>query len=155
MAFLKALVRNEVPFMVVGLAAAVLQGAPVVTQDIDLWFKSLTNPKINRALKKVGCSLVIPIGERAPIFIGNNAKLFDVVTHMHGLGDYQKEFKNSLLIPLGGLKIRVLSLERIIRSKQAADRQKDQLVLPVLKDTLLAVQRKKISSTSVRKKPAS
>ena len=34
--FLRELVKNRVPFMIVGLSAAALQGAPVVTQDVDL-----------------------------------------------------------------------------------------------------------------------
>ena len=36
LAFLRELVKTNVPFMIVGLSAAALQGAPVVTQDIDL-----------------------------------------------------------------------------------------------------------------------
>jgi hypothetical protein len=35
-AFLRALQSHDVPFMLVGIAAARLQGAPVVTEDIDL-----------------------------------------------------------------------------------------------------------------------
>ena len=38
---LQALVRHEIRFMVVGFSAAALQGAPVVTQDVDLWGSSL------------------------------------------------------------------------------------------------------------------
>lgn len=41
--FLRALLRRKVRFMVVGLSAAVLQGAPVVTQDVDLWFEDLND----------------------------------------------------------------------------------------------------------------
>ncbi|MBI4324951.1 MAG: hypothetical protein HY674_06770 [Chloroflexi bacterium] len=44
--FLRALLRRKVRFMVVGLSAAALQGAPVVTQDVDLWFKDLSDPRI-------------------------------------------------------------------------------------------------------------
>ena len=40
-AFLRELKRRKVQFMIVGLSAAALQGAPVVTQDIDLWFRDL------------------------------------------------------------------------------------------------------------------
>jgi hypothetical protein len=29
--------KRKAPFMVLGLSAATLQGAPVVTQDVDLW----------------------------------------------------------------------------------------------------------------------
>ena len=35
---LTALLCARVRFMVVGLSAATMQGAPVVTQDVDLWF---------------------------------------------------------------------------------------------------------------------
>ena len=41
---LESLLRHRVRFMLVGLSAAVLQGAPVVTQDIDLWFENLNDP---------------------------------------------------------------------------------------------------------------
>ena len=47
---LTALLRARVRFMVVGLSAATMQGAPVVTQDVDLWFEKLGDPKISQAL---------------------------------------------------------------------------------------------------------
>ncbi len=43
---LQALLKHKVRFMVVGLSAATLQGAPVVTQDVDLWFENLGEPKM-------------------------------------------------------------------------------------------------------------
>lgn len=43
--FLRSLVTHDVRFMVVGLSAAALQGAPVVTQDVDLWFENLADPR--------------------------------------------------------------------------------------------------------------
>src|SRR5436305_1165777 len=46
--------------MVVGLSAAALQGAPVVTEDVDLWFENLNDPCFNRALKAVGAAYVPP-----------------------------------------------------------------------------------------------
>jgi hypothetical protein len=52
--FLKALVGNNVPFMIVGLSAAAMQGADVSTQDIGLWFKELARDGIRRALDTVG-----------------------------------------------------------------------------------------------------
>jgi len=51
---LQILLKRKVRFMVVGLSAAALQGAPVVTQDIDLWFENLGEQKISRALQEVG-----------------------------------------------------------------------------------------------------
>lgn len=34
---LSALNKARVPYQVIGMGAAVLQGVPVVTQDLDLW----------------------------------------------------------------------------------------------------------------------
>ena len=74
-AFLRELVREGVDFMIVGLSAAALQGAPVVTQDVDLWFKDIEHPGIKRALRKVGGSYVPPVRMHPPMFEGDAVKL--------------------------------------------------------------------------------
>jgi hypothetical protein len=139
-AFLKELVRQRVEFMIVGLAAAALQGAPVVTQDIDLWFRDLSDPGIQRALKKVRGAYVPPTMGNPPTFAGGGVELFDIVVHMHGLGVFDKEREHAIKVPLGREQVLVLDLERIIVSKKAAGRQKDKLVLPVLSDALKAIK---------------
>jgi hypothetical protein len=48
---LAALLKRKVRFMIVGLSAATLQGAPVVTQDVHLWFEKLGEQKISDALR--------------------------------------------------------------------------------------------------------
>jgi hypothetical protein len=139
-AFLRELARREVEFMVVGLAAAALQGAPAVTQDIDLWFKDLADPGFRAALEKVGGTYVPPTGSTPPLLAGRNVALFDVVLHMHGLGSFDQEAEEALEIAIGKTRIKVLSLERIIKSKKATNRAKDRLVLPVLEDAAAALR---------------
>lgn len=146
--FLKELIRQKVDFMIVGLSAAALQGAPVVTQDVDLWFKDLTDPGIKKALKKVGGVYVPPTAVNPPMFAGPAVDLFDIVVHMHGLGEFEKEEKSALQISLGRTKVLVLPLEKIIKSKKATGRQKDKLVLPVLSDALTAIRE---SSPAIKK----
>ena len=138
--FLKELIRQNVDFMVVGLAAAALQGAPVVTQDVDLWFRDLADPGIRRALKKVGGAYVPPIMLNPPMFAGDAVSLFDVVIHMHGLREFDEERKHAIRIPLGRFKLSVLKLERIIKSKRATGRPKDKLAIPVLSDALKTIR---------------
>lgn len=138
--FLKELVRQRVQFMIVGLAAAALQGAPVVTQDIDLWFRDLSDPGIQRALKKVRGAYVPPTMGSPPTFAGRGIELFDIVVQMNGLGAFDDEREHAIKIPLGRTKILVLDLERIIVSKKATGRQKDKLVLGVLSDALKAIR---------------
>jgi len=140
--FLRELVRQNVDFMIVGLSAAALQGAPVVTQGVDLWFNNLEDPGIKSALKKVHGSYIPPIAMNPPMFDGDAVNLFDIVMHMHGLSDFKEEQKNTIKVPLGRVKVAVLKLERIIESKKATGREKDKLVLPVLSDALKTIQSK-------------
>ncbi|HKS38697.1 MAG TPA: hypothetical protein VJW76_16000 [Verrucomicrobiae bacterium] len=57
---LETLLKRNVRFMVVGLSAATWQGASVVTQDVDLWFEDLGEPKISQELQEVGAAYVPP-----------------------------------------------------------------------------------------------
>jgi hypothetical protein len=137
---LQVLLKRKVRFMVVGLSAATLQGAPVVTQDVDLWFENLGEPKISSALQEVGAAYVPPSHLNPPMLAGAGAELFDIVTRMDGLGTFADDFRNCVEISLGREKLKVLSLERILVSKIAANRARDKLTIPVLRDALAATQ---------------
>jgi hypothetical protein len=137
---LAALVEAKVQFMIVGLSAAALQGAPVVTEDVDLWFKNLGEPRMVRAIRAAGATYVPPFDLNPPMLVGEHAQPFALVINMSGLGDYDDEVKNTVEIALSGFTVRVLSLERITASKTAANGPKDRLVIPVLRNTLAAAR---------------
>jgi hypothetical protein len=103
--------------MIVGLSAATIQGAPVVTQDIDLWFERLGEQKLSDALREVGAAYVPPSAINPPMLAGAGAELFDIVLRMDGLGTFADEIKNCVEIPLGRQKLKVLSRERVLASK--------------------------------------
>ncbi len=134
--FLRELLRRKVAFMVVGLSAAALQGAPVVTQDVDLWFRDLQDPGIAKALQKVRGTYIPPVLTNPPMFAGAGLNLFDIVVHMHGLGSFDEERGHVIRVPMGRFKLPVLRLDRIIASKKALGRDKDHRVLAVLSDVL-------------------
>jgi hypothetical protein len=140
--FLQALVDEEVEFLVVGLAAAALQGAPAVTQDIDLWFRDLSDPALQRALRRAGATSVPPSLQNPPLLAGGDAILF-VVVNMHGLGSFTQEARRALRVPVGAVEVRVLPLSRVIASKKATDRPKDRAILPALEDALRVLQSRK------------
>jgi hypothetical protein len=137
---LDVLLKRKVRFMVVGLSAASLQGTPVVTQDVDLWFEHLGEDKISDALREVGAAYVPTSINNPPMLAGAGSELFDIVIRMDGLGTFADEIKNCVEIPLGRRRLNVLSLERILASKIAANRPKDKLTIPVLRDALAATQ---------------
>jgi hypothetical protein len=137
---LESLLHHKIRFMVVGLSAVALQGAPVVTEDVDLWFDNLSDPKIMQALVKVGAAYIPPFGYNPPMLGGAGSEPFDI--RMSGLGEFSDEWKHAIKIKVGRLWQKVLPLERVLASKQAANRPKDQRVIPVLQDTLRTLQLK-------------
>jgi hypothetical protein len=139
---LESLLRHKIRFLVVGLSAAALQGAPVVTEDVDLWFENLSDPKLMQALIKVGAAYIPPFGYNPPMLGGAGSEPFDIALRMKGLDDFAVEWKRALEINVGRLTLKVLPLERILASKQAANRPKDQLVIPVLQSALRTLEMK-------------
>jgi len=133
LAFLKELVRQKVDFMIIGLSAAAFQGAPMVTQAVDLWFRDIEEPGIKKALNKMGGSWLPSLGLNPPMFKGAHIQYFDIVLSVHGIGDYDAEKRNTVDVPLGGFSVKVLRLDRVIASKTFLNREKDRMVLPTLK----------------------
>ncbi len=137
--FLESLLKNQVRFILVGLSAAALQGAPVVTQDIDLWFENF-GENFRTALKEAGVTYIPPDGTHPPLLAGDGTQLFDIVVYMHGLGTFAEEMRNTIRLPFGDGFLQVLKLERIIESKRALGRPRDKLVLPLLEDALAVLR---------------
>ena len=148
--FLEALVEEGVDFLVVGLAGAALQGVPAVTQDIDLWFRDLSDARLQRALRRVGASYIPPGPTHPPLLAGGDAGLFDVVVSMNGLASFAQEARRAVRVRVGAVEVRVLPLERIIASKRATDRPKDRAILPALEDALRVLQSRKRRAAPTR-----
>jgi hypothetical protein len=139
--FLAALDELGIPYLIIGVGAAVMQGAPLVTQDIDLWFQDRTDRRLHEAAKRAGGVFVPGHFGMMPTQVGGGAigDRIDVVTTPQGLDPFAVEYERAVVLDLDGLLVRVLPLGRVIASKRAAGRPKDLAVLPALEATL-AVQ---------------
>ena len=147
---LESLLRHKIRFMVVGLSAAALQGAPVVTEDVDLWFENLGDPRLMQALIKIGAAYIPPFGHNPPMLGGAGSEPFDIAIRMSGLDEFAAEWKRAVEINVGKLRLKVLPLDRILASKQAANRPKDQRVIPVLQNALRTLKIKSKRRTKQR-----
>jgi len=136
LAFLRELVRTKTRFLVVGVGAAVLQGADAVTQDLDLWFESRGDPAIAEAARAAGGAFVARTSP--PLLAGEGLDRLDVVTHCHGLKSFASEYAKALDLPVADFSIKILPLDRIIASKRAAGRPKDKAVIEALRAALVA-----------------
>lgn len=131
------------------MSAAILQGVPATTLDTDIWV-DLPEPQYVRVLavvQKLGGTILA----RTVVTLCDDS-LVNFLYRMDGIGSFVEEFKHALPISLGGHKIRVLPLERIIASKRHVGRPKDIAHLPLL-EQVSALLRKK--ATRVRRKIAS
>ena len=126
-------------FLLVGLSAALLQGAPIVTQDVDVWFGDRPDwDRIAIAAGRAGGFYTSGVGMHRPLLGGPGLERLDLVLTAQGLASFDEEHKGAETYDVDGTRVRVLPLARIIASKRAANRAKDRAVLPALEDTLAA-----------------
>ena len=136
---LRELTNAGVPFMLVGLGAAVVQGADAVTKDLDLWFPSISHPGLAEAAQKVGAAFIWR--NNPPLFSGPGLDDIDVVIKCDGLLDFDSEYRGAVDVALvPGLIVKVLPIGRVLASKRAADRPKDRAVIPALEAAIAAIK---------------
>jgi hypothetical protein len=124
--------------MVLGMGAALLEGAPVATQDLDVWFEHVDDAGIRAAAEDAGGFWISGFGVQPPAFGGSGLDRVDVVLTAHGLESFDTEYADSVVYRVDGVDLHVLPLHRIIESKRTIGRGKDLAQLPILEATLEA-----------------
>ena len=145
----RALDRAGVGYVVVGGVAAILEGAPITTLDLDIVCR-LDDDNLRRLeslLEELEAHYRDPAGREIRPTLerlrSNRVNLLETrlgpLDVMQSIGqgwEWPDLVKKSHLLRLGDLEIRVLELAAIIASKELADREKDRAMLPVLRRTL-------------------
>lgn len=134
----EALNRRGVRSILVGMGAAVLEGAPVATQDLDVWFETTADERIRQAAQDAGGFWISAFGMQPPAFGGAGLERIDVVLTAHGLEAFPIEYERAVTYEIEGVTLHILPLDRIIASKRATNRAKDLAQLPALEAALLA-----------------
>lgn len=152
---LAALAAHHAKFIVVGAYAAIMQGASMRTDDLDICYERVSDnyKNIIRALapfnprfRGLPENLKAPFDERT-LTQGTNFTLItdagslDLLGEMSGVGGYSQIMGDAKTIKIGNVICQVASLDTIIRSKEAADRPKDRVALPELKALRMIQQR--------------
>ena len=137
-ALLEALNTLGVRYLIVGMGAALIEGAPGTTQDIDLWFERIDEGQLREAARRAGGLYTPGFGLQPPAVGGEGLDRVDLVLTASGLEPFDQEFNNAREYVLDGVRVRVLPLDRVIVSKRAAQRAKDSAQLPMLEAALAA-----------------
>lgn len=133
----RALHDCRIEAVVVGVTAAVLQGAPLTTQDVDLLIRRTPKNEAKIALLCNALDFVrLPVIENIETLRGVTGQVDVIYDAMTPNLRFESVRSRASRMTLGGTKILVASLEDVIRSKRAAGRPKDIAALPTLEDTL-------------------
>jgi predicted nucleotidyltransferase len=152
---LRSLVEGGVEFILVGGVAAVFNGAPIQTYDIDIVY-SRDPANIDRLLAVLeSLDAVFRIQperrlrpDRSHLEAGGHLNLITHFGPLDVLGTIGQGLGYPDLLPQstemdigGGLRIRVLNLETIIAVKEYLASEKDLAALPLLRRTLIEARR--------------
>jgi len=135
---LEALEALGVRYLLVGMGAALIEGAHGTTQDLDLWFGRVDGTKLGEAARLAGGFYTSGIGMHPPAIGGEGLDRIDLVLTASGLHSFEEEYPLAREYDLDGVRVRVLPLERVIASKRAANRPKDVAQIPLLEAALAA-----------------
>ena len=139
--------QARVSFIVVGAYATIAHGAQQRTEDLDIChqrtpanYKKLISvlQPLHARLVDIPPDLKVPFDESS-LAQGTNFTLMtdegrlDLLGELSAVGGYNELLPTSTEIEVAGIVCRVASLDAVIRSKEAADRPKDRLVLPELR----------------------
>ena len=132
--FLQALREEKIDCILIGMMAAIHQGAPLMTLDYDFWLRLPARQYIRvlRLVQRLGGT----IRANTVYELADGTQVNAVFRVPDGLQSFDAEWKRCLKARLEGQPVRVLPLRRVIASKRASDREKDRLVLPILERTL-------------------
>jgi hypothetical protein len=152
---LRLLAANDVEFVVVGMTAGILHGAPVTTVDLDV---------VHRRSRENVERLLRVLAELDAVYRHDPRQLRPRESHLVGPGHqlltttygdldclgtidqdrgYEELLDQTVEMKLaGGRTIRVLSLPALIEAKERSGRPKDLAVLPVLRATLDELKRR-------------
>ncbi|MDM8550946.1 nucleotidyltransferase [Desulfobacterales bacterium HSG2] len=125
----------------IGNAAAALHGAPVTTLDVDFMFRK--TPTNLRKLKILADELdayilrpYYPVSSLYRIVNDDTGMQLDFMSVLHGIKSFESLISDAVETAFGGFKIKVASLEKIIKSKKSLGRSRDMAVMEILEKTL-------------------
>ena len=149
-ALIAAFVDADVQFIVVGGAAAVIHGAPVTTQDLDIVPRQSAgdSERLLAALARLDTRFrpvrldrdISPTAEhlagQGQLNLITSLGPLDILLRLHDARGYDELVAHSIEVEAADRRIRVLDLPTLIEIKRSTGRARDAFVVPLL----LAIQ---------------
>jgi predicted nucleotidyltransferase len=137
----RVLVQRRLDAVLIGNAAAAIQGSPVTTMDLDFMFrKTPTNlAKLKRVADDLGAVVLRPFYPASQLYRvtrDRDGLQLDFMAKIDGIRSFESLRGRASIVQFGEHELRVAALEDIIKSKERAGRDQDLAVLPILRRTL-------------------
>jgi hypothetical protein len=136
-----ALAAVRLEAILIGNAAAAIQGAPVTTVDFDFMFRA--TPANLAKLKKFALRMeavilrpYYPVSALYRVMNDDRGLQADFMPVIHGVKSFNSLRARAEKITLGNFQLWVANLSDIIASKRAAGRPRDKAILEILEKTL-------------------
>lgn len=164
--FLAEVVRHltdlKFDVVLIGNAAAAIQGAPVTTVDFDFMFRktAVNLRKLKLLATRLGATVLRPYYPASDMFRvvrDDDGLQLDFMATIHGVRSFDGLRARAQGIEIGGRLLLVASLSDIISSKKAARRPRDLAVLESLEKTREEAERTapRTGGRQTRKRPRS
>ncbi len=136
-----ALAQTGLEAILIGNAAAAIQGAPVTTVDFDFMFRATPRnlAKLKRFATLLEAVILRPYYPLSGLFRVMNDERglqVDFMPTIHGVKSFNSLRLRASQILIGSQKVWVADLKDVIASKRAAGRPRDKAVLEILQKTL-------------------
>src|SRR5437773_5095483 len=127
--------------VLIGNAAAALQGAPVTTVDFDFLFRKTPRNLVKlktfaRALRAIVLRPYYPASDLYRVTRDDDGLQVDFMATIHGIRSFEGVRDRATMIEIEGTPLLVASLADIIRSKKATRRPRDLAVMEILERAL-------------------
>src|SRR3989304_2327957 len=120
------LAREDVRFVIIGGVAAIAQGSARDTNDLDICYDPAPDnvAKLVKMLNEWNARL--RVRDSPVLTLETDLEWIDLMDQVAGIGDYRACLAASEEIEQGPVRVRVLTLSALIKSKRAAGRKRDQ-----------------------------
>jgi hypothetical protein len=140
-AVVAALTEVRLEAILIGNAAAALQGAPVTTVDFDFMFRAtpVNLSKMKKFAQKLDAMVLrpyYPVSALYRVMNDDRGLQADFMPVIHGVKSFNSLRSRAEQMSCGVHRLWVAHLADIIASKRAAGRDRDKAVLEVLEKTL-------------------
>jgi hypothetical protein len=138
--------------VLIGNAAAAIQGAPVTTVDIDFLFRQTPSnvaklKKLAKALDFVIFNPLYPASQMFRLMRENDSLQLDFCNRISGIRSYESLRSRATSVRFGDEQLLVASMGDIIKSKRAAGRPKDLATLVTLEEVYAKIQAREKTKT--------